>query len=208
MRVGTWPPCPPPHPCGPRSLTGEPGAWRVLRGPACRLLSSRGLALPPPGAPGLNPAPPPTQELLPSALPGAQALHLHQELVAGPAPPPLQRQRHGPHRRQAGQGQAGGAGYFGGASPGLGASPCGTQGSLPGSSPWGGREAGGEDCGNSPGRTSVPVPAPMSQEWAEGPRATSSGVWESWPVLSCCSLESAGQSLSLRPALPSHPTPV
>lgn len=166
MRVGTWPPCPPPLPCGPRSQTGESGGWRVLRGPNCCLPSSHGLDLPPPWVPALNLPPPPPQELLPSTLPGAQALHLHEELVARPAPPPLQCQHYGSHCRQAGQGQAVGGREQGkagveGASEGLaqpGSLPCNTQGSLP--------------SRKSPSVTSGPVPALMPQEWVEGPRAT------------------------------------
>lgn len=161
--------------------------------------------LPPPCTPVLNLPPPAPQELLPSALPGSQALRLHQELVAGPAPPPLQCQHYGSHRRQAGQGQAGGGRGgegrgWGGASEGLaqlGSLPCNTLDSLPSRSPWGEKEAGGEDYRNSPSTTSGLVPAPMSQEWVGGPRATWSGVWESWPIPSWCSLEEAGHPLCL-----------
>ena len=95
-----------------------------------------------------------------------------------------------------------------GASEGLaqlGSLPCSTQGSLPSSLPWGGWGTGGEDRRNSPSGTSVSVPAPMSWEWAEGPRATWSGVRESWPIRSWCPLGAAGHSLCLWPALPSHP---
>lgn len=57
-RVETWPQSRPPHPCGPRSPTGEPGGTEGSEGPARCLAPSGGLALPPPWAPGHQPPTP------------------------------------------------------------------------------------------------------------------------------------------------------
>jgi hypothetical protein len=60
-RVGAWPRSPPRHPCGPRSLTGEPGGTGALRGPAHCLPSSGGLSPARlPGHPVLSLPPAPT----------------------------------------------------------------------------------------------------------------------------------------------------
>lgn len=177
-RVGTWPPCPLPHLCGPRSPTGEPGGRRVLSGLACCPASSHGLASPLPAPQFL------TSHLLPtprnyfhlpyldrkpciyirSWWPDQRRRLYNANIMDHIADKLVRAGRWGEERRRGKQGRG-----LGRASEGLdqlGSFPCNTLDSLPSSLPWrgGGRGPGVRTAGIAPARPLVLslLPCPRS----------------------------------------------
>lgn len=187
--MGTWPRSPPPHPCGPRSLTGERGAERAPGGPACRL--------PPPWTPVLSRPPPPTPGTT-STCPTWSKSPASTSRAGGPTSAAacttptswttLQTSWSAP-------GLSGGEGCGGEGRPLHHTGQCAQKLAMKGQG-VGGRHWSG------PSRPSVIVPAPRAPKWAKGLRATRSGVWHSWPSQSWGSLKAAGVPLCLWPAPP------
>ena len=204
--MGTWPRSPPPHPCGPRSLTGEPGGTEVPERP-CPLPAI--LLWSVPCLPAWVPSP-----QSPTCSHPRNYFHLpyleRKPCIYIKSWWPDQRRRlynanimdHIADKLVRARPRVGGKWQRGHASEGLtqpGHCPCLIKG-LSAQQITMGIEEGLQ---NGPSRSCAPVLPPIPGA-VQGPRASRSGVYESRPIQSWVSLEMSGQSLSLSPLPPLH----